>query len=224
MLVLRETLDAGGVEDVPHGLVAEGVGERLRVRLEHPDLPQGEGVLGGVFRGGEMRVHRHHAHLVVHLQEIHQGRQFARHEAQAVHAGVQLDVDGELLQAAPAKLPAQGLQGVEVGDARLQAALDDLGEEVRPGGEHEDGKGNTAAAQLHALDGQGNGQIISTFALHHGGELHRSVAVGVGLHEHEQLRGGPQQAAEIAVVAPACRQAQLQARKIVLPFGHIMQR
>ena len=221
MLVLGETLDPGGVEHVPHRLVAERIRHGPGIGLEHRNLPKGEVVFGRILCRCQMGINALDAHLTVLPQEIQQSRQFSGHKAEPVHAGVQLDVDGEVLQAAAAKFFAQRLQGVEVGDARLQPVVDDLGEEIRPGGEHEDRQGDTVAAQLHTLDRQGHGEIVGAFLLQHRGELHGPVAVGVGLDEHQQFRGRLQPAAEVAVVVPARGQAQLQARKIVFPVHTI---
>ena len=54
VLVLGEALDAGGVQDVPHRLVAEGFGDRPGIGLEHRDLPQGKSVFGRILGGGQV--------------------------------------------------------------------------------------------------------------------------------------------------------------------------
>ena len=69
---------------------------------------------------------------------------------------------------------------------------------------------------IYNTDGKGNRKIISALGLHQRGKLHSSVPVGIGLYEHQQLGGWAQQGAEVTVVLPGSRQAQLKPRKIVL--------
>ena len=95
-------------------------------------------------------------------------------------------MDGEVPEPAPAEHGGEFLKGVEIGDARLKMGVNNLFEEIGAGGEDDNRKGDTAAAELEALDGVGHGEVVGAGALHHGGEFHGPVAVGVGLDEHEQ--------------------------------------
>ena len=97
VLVLREALYAGAVEDVPHRPVAYAVYDFLRALLEALQLIQGEGVLVRFVGHAEVGEQSFHAHLGALVQVFYEFRELAFHKAQAVHAGVQLDVDGVIL-------------------------------------------------------------------------------------------------------------------------------
>ena len=209
-LILRKALDAGGIQYMPHRLVAQGLPECGGVRPEHLYLPQGKLVLFGVFRHRQVREGRFHADGAAALEVFEERRQFACHEAQPVHAGVHFYMDGEVLHSAFFQHGHEGLQGLQVGDGRLQIVLDHLFEEVSPGGEHQNGQGDTRAAQLHTLYREGDGQIVGARLLHEGGEFHGPVPVGIGLDQHQHLRFLLQQGTEIPVVARSGREAQFE--------------
>ena len=58
-------------------------------------------------------------------------------------------------------------------------------EKVGAGSEHKYGQGNAGISEFHSFHRQGNCQIISAETLHHRCEFHRSVAIGIGLDQHE---------------------------------------
>ena len=209
-LVLREALYAGGVKHVHKRLVANGFGQPFGTLAEEIDLPQREFVFRRILGHGKVRIHGAHPHFVVGRKELRERRQLLRHEAETVHSGVEFYVHGEALYAALPKLGAQGFQRVEVGDAGLETVVYYFREEVGARRQHEHGQGHAGTAQLHALDGQGHGEVVGAFFLHHRCEFHGSVPVGVGFHEHEQFSGWPQQRTEVTVVTPCRRQAQFQ--------------
>ena len=195
---------------MPHRLVAQGLSECGGVRPEHLYLPEGKLVLLRVFRHRKVREGRLHAHGLAVLQELEQRRQFACHESQTVHAGVQFYMDGEVLHSTLVQHGHKGLQRFQIGDGGLQPVLNHLLEEVRAGGEHQDGQGDTCAAQFDSFHRQGDGQVIGPRLLHQIGEFHGPVPVGIGLHQHQHLRFLLQQGTEIPVVARGSREAQLE--------------
>ena len=150
------------------------------------------------------------------VEVFDQGGNLGGHEAQAVHAGVQLDVDRVIPQALADQIRAEGVEGFQVGDAGLHAGLDDLRIEVGAGGEDDDREADTVLAQFQALDRIGDGEIVGARPLHHRGELHGAVAVCVRLDENQQFRRRVQPGTEIAVVAYATPQVQLQPGKVIL--------
>ena len=217
---MGETLDAGGIEDVVHRLVAQRCGKGIRARLEHAYLPQREIIRLRIFSGREMGINRLHLHPRAVPQEIEKVLKLSRHESQAVHACIQLDMDGKIAEAARLQDCAKSLKSVKVGDAGLQAVVDDLIEKIRPGGKHENGKADTGLAEFDALKGQRNRQVIGAAALHHRGELHRPVPVCIGLHQDEKLGGRLQAGAEVSVVLLAGRKVELQPREIIFRMRH----
>ena len=214
-LVLGEAFDSGGIQDMPERPVADGRTQFFRTLAEKPDLREGEFILGRIFGGRKVGVYRLHPDFVMGFQEGLQGGQLVGHEAETVHAGIELDVHRPGFQAALPQGSAQGLERVEIRDARFEPVVDYLGEEVGSGGEHQYRQRDSVASELHPFDRQGHCKVVGSFRLEHGGEFHGSVAVGVGLHEHEQPGGRLQQGAEISIVVPAGRDAEFQPGEIV---------
>ena len=149
------------------------------------------------------------------FQEFLERRQLGGHEPQAVHPGVELDMDRERLDSAFPENRAEGFERLEIRNSGFEPAVDYLGKEVASGREHEYRQRYSVAPELHTFDRQGHSQIVGAFRLQHGGELHGSVAVGVGLHEHQQTRRGPEQRAEISIVVSAGRDAEFQPREVI---------
>ena len=127
-----------------------------------------------------------------------------------MHASIQFNVDGEALHSALIQNSHKGLQRFQIGDGRFQPVLNHFLEEVRAGSEHQDGQGDTCAAQFDSFHRQGDGQIIGPRLLHQGGEFHGPMPVGIGLHQHQHLRLLLQQGTEIPVVASGSREAQFE--------------
>ena len=100
-LVLREAFYACRVEDMPHRLISESVGKGLGVLPEKLDLSQRECILLRVFRHCEMRKAGDNLHFRASWEVLEKGGEFIAHESQAVHAGVQLDMDGEVPDTTP---------------------------------------------------------------------------------------------------------------------------
>ena len=216
VLVLREALNAGGIEDVAHGPVADPVHDALGVPIEEVELGRREGVLLRVFRHAQVREDRLDLHFGMRVQEFDECGNLRGHEAQAVHAGIQLDVDRVIPQALADQIGAESVEGFQVGDAGLHPGLDDLRIEVRAGGEDDDREADTVLAELQALDRIGDGKVVGARPLHHRGELHGAVAVRIRLDENQQFRRRVQQGSEITVVAYATAQVQLQPGEIIL--------
>ena len=79
-LELGEALDAGGVEDVPHRLVAQGLSQLGGILPEHLYLRKSELILLRILRNCQMREGRLHTHGRAALEILEQRRQFACHE------------------------------------------------------------------------------------------------------------------------------------------------
>ena len=221
VLVLRKTLDAGGVEDMAHGHVADSRRDGLRVLLEKAELGGREGIFLGIVGDTEVGKHGFHLHLRVRVQEIHQRGNLRGHESQAVHACVQFDMDGVVPQADFPEMAAEGVQRLQVRNAGLHACSDDFGVEVRARRQDDDRQADTVLPQLQPLHGIGDGQVIGPGALHHRGKLHGAVSVCIGLDENQQFRRGGQQGTEIPVIALTALQVQLQPGKIILSHHFI---
>ena len=209
-LKLREALDAGGVEDMSHRNVAERGGDCAYAFGIERNLAESEIVLSGVLGHTEMRIDRLHPHFIVRGEEIKERRQFLGHEAEAVHPGVQFDMDRISLDAAAPQLRAEDLKRVDVGDARFEPVVDDLGKEIRTCGKDQDRQRDAACAQFHPFHRQGHSKVVGAFSLHHGGEFDGTVAVCIGLDQNKKFGGVLQLRTEIAVVLPASLQVELQ--------------
>ena len=110
---------------------------------------------------------------------------------------------------------AQRNESVHIRNAGFEPVLDDLRKKVRSGSKYEYGQRDTRPTQLHTFQRQRNGQIVSTFRLHHRSEFYRTVSVCICLDKHQQLSRRLEQGPEIAVVASARREAELQSGKII---------
>ena len=170
-----------------------------------------------------MRIDRTDADAGLLPQRFLQGGEFRGREAEPVHSGVELYVDGIVPQAAALQHVQEGLERVKVGNAGLEAVQDDFVERIGTGRQDKDGQGNTRLAEFDALQRGGHGEIVRTGRLHQGGEFHGAVPVGVGLYQHQHLRPRPQQRAEIPVVVGTPLQVDLQSGKVLFPC-HGLQR
>ncbi len=139
--------------------------------------------------------------------------------AAAAHARVDLDVDGhpglgllELLLEFPGK--------AQIGDGRGDAVLDDLVDlEAHGGAQDEDRRLDAAHAQLHPLVGVGDAQEGRAVADGHIGDLDRAVAVGVGLHDGEDLHVGPHELAHLVPVVGEVVQVDFDPASVVQPVS-----
>ena len=184
-LKLRKTFDAGRIQDMAHGHVADSIGNIIHIVTEKVYLTEGERVLRRVLRHAKVGENGFDLDLRRVFEKFHQLRQFVRHKAQAVHAGVQLDVNGIVPDAPLPQNAHQLFKGVQVGNGGLHARVNNLRIKIRSRREHQDGQRDTVATQFQALHRVGNGEIVCTGALHHGCELHTAVTVCIGLHQNQ---------------------------------------
>ena len=219
VLVLREALDAGRIQDVAHGHVAYSVGYLPGIFLKKLQLAEGEGILLRVLCHAEVGKQAFHLHFRGFLKHLDELREFLFHEAQAVHARVQLDVDGIVRHPLFPQDAGEFPERIDIGNGGFHAGFDDFRVEVRTGGEHQDGQGDTVAAELKPFHRIGHGQVIGPGSLHHGGKLHASVPVRIGLDQNQQLGLRLQQGAEVSVVIRCGLEVELQAGKIILNHG-----
>lgn len=108
-------------------------------------------------------------------------------EAEASHAGVELDMDTELMAAAHRGIGKIFGDIVALHRLRHIKAQDALG--LIEGGEaqHQDGKRDAVFAQLLALVDIGDGEVGRADGLQMPRDTHSAVAIGIGLDDAEKL-------------------------------------
>ena len=57
-------------------------------------------------------------------------------------------------------------------------------------GQHDDGLGDAALTQAHAFGDRGDGEHVDAHAAQRLSNTHGTVAIGVGLHDRAETRGG----------------------------------
>ncbi len=171
---------------MPHRLVSQTGGDFTGIVNKHIYLSEGELIFRRVFGGGEVGIYGFHAYLVMDSEEVHQSRNLRCHEAQAVHPGVELDMNRKIFYTPGLQRVAKRFKREQIRYTRLKTVFYDLRKKVRPGGEHKYGQRYAVGPQLHTLHRESHSQIVRTLRLKHGGELHRPVSVSIGLDEHEQ--------------------------------------
>ena len=204
-------------------MVAQRPFEGRRAFGEEADLGHRVGVLGRLIGCRKVGIDRTHAHLRAVLQAFAESWNLIGHEAEPVHAGIQLDVDGKIADPFFAEFVTERVQRVKVGDAGFQALRNHLVEEIRSGCQDQNGRRDAFAAQLDAFHGKRYGQIIHAGLLEHRAHFHRAVAVGVGLDQHEQFGGRLETRTEIPEIVQAVRQTQFQPCEIIVVVRHIVQ-
>ena len=207
-LVLRESLDACRIQDVPHRLVAKRVGKCPGILLKQFNLSQGEIVVFRLIRSCKMRKDGLYPHPVGLGEIILEFCKLRSHKAQTVHAGVQLDMYGVIAYISFFQCLAQNVQSTCIRDAGFQIVVNDFIEEVSPGSKHEYGLVYAGFPQLHSLHRISHCKIVSSGLSHHFRKFHGTVPVGIGLDQHQHFGLGLEQSPEIFVVVTTSGQVQ----------------
>ena len=200
-----EAGDAGGVEDVVEYLDAGGtldeVVEAVAPSTEAVNLPVGEVVHRGVVGTGQMGEDALHLEAVGALVELAAKVKYvALGEAQAVHAGVELHMDGPAAsqEAHTGGEKFQDAEGVDIG---LEVVFDDVVERGFLGIHHHDGDADAIAAQVDAFVGIGHGEVVDMTELEGAGHLDFAGTVGGRLdHSHELGLGADKRTVVVEVV------------------------
>ena len=205
-VVLRfgEPLDAGGVEYVEQYVAfAEGVAQGVGPQAEPFELQSGEVVGRGVVGAGQMGEDGTHGEGAVGIVEPPgQLVEVGLGKAEAVHAGVELDVDGHglLLFSEGAHGVGEEVEDAEAVDVGFEAVADDVGKALLLGVHDHDGEGDAVAAQIDALVAIGHGEVIDMVVLQDAGHLGLAGAVGGCLdHRHEAGAGTDEGAVVVEV-------------------------
>ena len=198
-----------------HRHVAEGVRDKFAVAGEKLHLSERVGVILRVVGYRKVGIYRFHADRAVPLQVGQQLVQFGAHKAQPVHPGIQLQVYGILAYMLVAQYLNQGLESIEIRYSRFEVVIDYVVEGVAACGQHQYRGHYAVLAEFDSLHRVGHCQIVSPRIAHHLCELHGSVTVGVGLHEHEHFGFRTQSGPEISVVLKAVGEFELQPGKFV---------
>ena len=97
-LILRETLNSGGIKYMIQRPVSENRSQSVCIGLEKFYLPQGIHVLRRFVRYRKMGLYRLDLHAVTVPQILRQFVQLLGHETETMHSCVQLDMNREILQ------------------------------------------------------------------------------------------------------------------------------
>ena len=156
-LGLRESRNAGAVEDVAQDFVVESAAKIVGHALEQSDLLSCVVILVRVFGGCQVREYGSHVQLWVFLYRADELREIGFIKAEAVHAGVQFDVDVELLDLRMfLQHFDQFAEVVKVENFRFQVLLHHHIEAVCFGAQYDDGGTDVPFAQAHAFVGVGH--------------------------------------------------------------------
>ena len=127
-----------------------------------------------------------------------------------MHAGVQLDMYGEIAYVPFFQCLAQNVQSTCIRDAGFQIVVDDFIEEVCPGSKHEYGFVNPCFPQFHSLDRISHCKIVGSGLTHHFRKFHGTVPVGIGLDQHQHFGLGLEQSPEIFIVVTTSGKVQFE--------------
>lgn len=204
-LGVGEADDARRVEDVSaDGRVVETTAEVVAPERELVDLGAGEGIHVGVLAAGEVREDRGDAEREVGGEE-HVGEMgdVGAIEAEAVHAGVELDMDRERGKGRGEELGGRSetVEDAEAVDIGFEVVLDDIVETILLGVHDHDREGDAVAAEFDALVGIGDGEVVDMIELERVGYLDLAGSVRGSLdHRHKFGRGSDTAAEEVEVV------------------------
>ena len=137
-----------------------------------------------------MRIERFNPQHGTGLQKGHQLLQILLHKAHAVHARVDLDVAGIVLHPARSNVFVEEAERLDIRQSRLQVIIHNLLETLGTRREHHDGQTHPGAAQRNPLVGKGDAQIIHAGILTDTTQDICSMAIGIGLDQHQHLHGG----------------------------------
>ena len=218
-----EPVNAGAVEDVAQNLVVEGGAELVGHLLEQGNLVVRVGVLAWVLGSGQMREHGGDVQLRVLFHKLNQLRNVLLVESQPVHAGVEFDMDVELLDLRVFfEHFDQFAEVIEIENFGFEVLSDHHIETVRFGAQHDDGGLDVALAQAHALVGVCYRQIVNVLRHKFVHQFHIAETVGVGFHHGHHFSVGAQVGAVEVEVVGERGQTDIEDGKMrhVLQFGH----
>ncbi len=158
--------------------------------VEAIELEPGEGdaLLAVLVGDRQVRPEPLHDELLVLRDGLEQRSELLEVHTHPVHAGVHLDVHGDLAPEAAGSLPGRR-HALEGREGRRQHGGDRRAHDLGRGlGQQEDRRGDLGLAQLDALVDDGHRQAVRAGLEESGGHRHRPVAVGIGL-DHRAERG-----------------------------------
>ena len=164
-LVLRETLDAGGIEDMLDDFVFQPLFQGLRGHLELPDLLHREVVEDRRIAPRKMREDRTRHDTALLAQTLADSGHIAGLEAQAVHSRVHFNMDGVRSDSAPLGFADDGVEEAETIDFRLQIILEEDIEAAEFRIHNHNRNGDASFAQFLTLVGDGDGEIVAAMLL-----------------------------------------------------------
>ena len=198
----------------------DGVGQRLDEPCAHAvvavDLRPRVGILLGHVGAVQVREDRGDLHGRKALQRLAQPVDLPLHEAEPVHAGIELDVDRIAGFAGVVHGLHEVVERPEAVNFGFEAVGDHQVEAVGIGVQHHDRHRDAAFAQQDALVGEGHGQIVDPLMLEHLRHLEIPGAVRPGLDHGHELRAEIQLRAEIIEVVDHGVEVDLQHRGVAL--------
>ena len=134
-----------------------------------------------------MGVYGPYLNILAIFQKGCQVLQFAGHEAQAVHAGVKLDMDRIIFYSSVLQYFAEGFQCVEIWNSWFKVIVYDFIEEVSSGSQNQDRKLYSRFAEFHAFHWISYGKVVCTGFFHHRCKLHCAMSVSICLDQNKKL-------------------------------------
>ena len=222
-LRLGETLDARRVEYVAEDAGGvDGVAEGGAPAGEAVDLGAGVGVLRGVVGTGEVgedgldpQGAPRSVEQACKLVEVALG------EAETVHPGVEFDMHGKGFGTAHEVggfgEEVEDAEGVDVG---FETVAYDVVEALLLGIHDHDGEGDAVAAEVDALVGIGDSEVVGAAVLEGGGHFDLSGAVAGGFDHRHETRGGSDKRAVVVEVGDKVVEVDLHHRLVRAAAEH----
>ena len=218
-LRFRETLDPGAVVDVPQDVpLREGGDQPVAQFAEQGDLAACEVVVPGFVATGQVREDRADVEFRDCFQRVDQRVDVLPFESEAVHAGVELDVDRIVGFSVPAYRFGERLQRRSAVNLRFEPVVEHQVEAVRIGVQHDDRHRDAGLAQCDAFVGERDGQEADALLFEHVGDFESAVAVAGRLDHRHHLFSFAQQAAEVVQVVDHVVEVDFQYGRMYLVF------
>ena len=181
-------LDTRRIADMTQYLMVEGSLQLLAALVEELELMGREGIEAVIIASHEVREHAARDDGVLMFQSAYQLLHIVLGiEAQAVHAGIQLDMHRETSDSLLLGSLDKGVEQTE----RVNLGLKIIIEHGLEGGHlwiHDhDIAGDTVLAKRHTFIGNSHGKIVHTVILQGLGYFHCSRSIAVGLDHADQL-------------------------------------
>ena len=174
----------------------------------------------GFVATGQVREDRADVEFRDCFQRVDQRVDVLPFESEAVHAGVELDVDRIVGFSVPAYRFGERLQRRSAVNLRFEPVVEHQVEAVRIGVQHDDRHRDARLAQRDALVGESDGQKVDALPLEQVRHFERAAAVSCGLDHGHHPFAGTQQSPEIVQVVLHAVEIDFQHGRVNLVLEH----